>query len=84
MQYQQILFWVFLASLPACYLTAAPAGLSFLCYAMLFVFDKIESLAAILHVPPENKAQKDLSKDVEELRSEVNALNLRAGLGKRT
>lgn len=83
-----ILFWVFLASLPACMLTWVPstallvALLAFRCY----------DDAQVIQAPTNNEDQaaalkalavlfKDQAKQVEDLRTEVNGLQLRAGMG---
>lgn len=85
----RLMFIVFLVSLPATYFVWLPAFLSCLVFMLFWVGDRDEREKLTVPQAPETvdltgvwSAITKLEQTSVELRSEVNALNLRAGLGK--
>lgn len=83
-----ILFWVFLASLPFCYLVYAPSVLLLVAVIAFHINDAM----FVPEPPAESEDQaaalktlavlfKEQAKQVDDLRTEVNGLQLRAGMG---
>lgn len=79
---------LFILSLPATYFSSVPAILSFLLFISLKFEEKMELQIAQEEIPEAivdsvqllEKKYQLLNEEVRELRSQVNALNIRAGL----
>lgn len=86
----KILYWVFLASLPACYVTTTPSAFALIALVFLQTMEVLRPKAKKELVVDDQAAAlktlgvlfKTMDDKVNELRSEVTGLNLRAGLGK--
>lgn len=100
-RHTQLLLWVFIATLPACYWTPFPCLLTAILFGGMYFDDALIQRESILNRTQKASGETDFQKqtlqavsglldriiqvetDFAELRSEVNGLNLRAGLGKK-
>lgn len=76
-------FYLFIASLPACYFTAAPAFITAAVFLALYLEERWLQHKGAVHNLGLESALTTQKREIEELRTQLSAINLRLGMSLR-